>query len=240
MKELYFNGRPQGLGNRIEQLILLQEYASKNNKIVNYFWFNRTMNKDRSYPILIKCKNINIGRKKFNKKKCIKIPKKKYDIVLNNEIEFTFKIPLLINTPYIAIHLRSGDRIKNNDSFKNYCSLDTFKKCVNKSIDIVLKSEYTHVYICSDKSKPSQEMKKIIIKKISDKKTIIEPTIKKKIGPIWTDFYYLAHASQIIMASKISTFCLTAALLKNIKVVSFFPPKASNLQNYNVNVELSN
>lgn len=50
-----FSGRPDGIGNRIEQLILIQEYCVENNLRCYYIWNNSNF---RKYLPLISFDNI--------------------------------------------------------------------------------------------------------------------------------------------------------------------------------------
>ena len=52
-----FLGRPDGIGNRIEQLINIQEYCIENNSQCNYIWNNSNF---RNYLPLISFDNIEI------------------------------------------------------------------------------------------------------------------------------------------------------------------------------------
>ena len=40
MNTINFNGRSDGIGNRLEQLIYLNNFCKKYNKICNYYWNN--------------------------------------------------------------------------------------------------------------------------------------------------------------------------------------------------------
>lgn len=49
---VYFQGRPDGIGNRIEQLINIQEYCKHHNVECIYIW-NNGKRRDRTYDIKI-------------------------------------------------------------------------------------------------------------------------------------------------------------------------------------------
>ena len=57
IEHFYFLGRPDGLGNRIEQLINIQEFCIKNNMKCIYVWNNSGY---RKYDINITFENIEI------------------------------------------------------------------------------------------------------------------------------------------------------------------------------------
>ena len=52
-----FYGRPDGLGNRIEELIQLSSFAVENKTQIKYFWNN---SKNFKYPCRVSAKNIHI------------------------------------------------------------------------------------------------------------------------------------------------------------------------------------
>ena len=56
--KLYFNGRSDGLGNRLEELIKLETYCEIFNKKLIYRWNNSDTR--FNYPVLFDCKNIEI------------------------------------------------------------------------------------------------------------------------------------------------------------------------------------
>ena len=64
LNQFIFNGRPDGIGNRIEELIYIQEYCFDNNLSCFYVW-NNTI-KFRSYNPLITFDNITIVNDKKN------------------------------------------------------------------------------------------------------------------------------------------------------------------------------
>ena len=61
-----FNGRDDGLGNRLEELIKLQNFCQEYGHKVLYRWNNDGKFK---YPIIFSCKDINIieAEKRFGK-----------------------------------------------------------------------------------------------------------------------------------------------------------------------------
>ena len=58
--KIYFDGRSDGLGNRIIEIIFLEYVASMKNISINYLWNNHQRRLDRFYPVMIKSKNVNI------------------------------------------------------------------------------------------------------------------------------------------------------------------------------------
>ena len=62
-KKIFFSGRPDGIGNRIEELINIQEYCIENNLQCNYIWNN---SKFRNYLPLISFDNIELVNNKNN------------------------------------------------------------------------------------------------------------------------------------------------------------------------------
>ena len=55
--QIIFYGRPDGLGNRFEELVLLSNFAISNNLFIKYYWNNSGSWK---YKCKFKAKNIEI------------------------------------------------------------------------------------------------------------------------------------------------------------------------------------
>jgi hypothetical protein len=231
-KIIYYNGRPEGLGNRLEELINLEVYCEKNNCKCNYYWNN--IHKHRTYEILIKCKNINIqSNKKYNNPnldidKLFYISNNQY--TNNDMINYSKNIQPLFSYPkldynYDAVHIRSTDRIKNK-KYKNKSeedndhsfTYDTFIKNLDKTIKIINKKKKKYIAICSD----NEKYKKYFINKLNKDIRVVEPLKDANINNSYKDFYTLVYAKSIYMVPKGSSFALTASLLGNNLVYSYF------------------
>ena len=84
VNKVYFNGRPDGLGNRLEELIKLQIYCTNFDKKIIYRWNNSGSFK---YPVIFDCKDITIVEEKneFNGNTFEKTTKIKIPIIINGK-----------------------------------------------------------------------------------------------------------------------------------------------------------
>jgi len=232
MEIIHFNGRKDGIGNRVEQLIFLNNFCKKYNKICHYYWNNSNTRKDRKYEIKIKFKYIIIQEKE-------KYPKQYKHPELYTmrrgleptDFHFTFAIPDLEHE-FFAIHIRSTDRITKKTQ-SDFIDKNTFKKCLDKSIKLANKSRGKNVYICGD----SKNYINYVKNRIKNKNILV----KKKDGNIpkeWIDYYYLTKAYKIIMCSRFSSFSTTASILGNSPIVSFFNKNETTLKRFKANVKV--
>ena len=245
-KTIYYNGRSDGIGNRLEELINLEVYCEKNNLKCNYYWNN--IHKHRNYEILIKCKNINIqSNKKYdnpslNMGKLFNI-RKQY--THNDMINYSKNIQPLFSYPkldynYDAVHIRSTDRItpelRNKNKYEEYNShfftYDTFIKNLDKTIKIINKKKYKYIAICSD----NEKYKKYFINKLNKDIRVVDPLKDVNINNSYKDFYTLVYAKSIYMVPKGSSFALTASLLGNNLIYSYFK-NHKFIDRYNANVQ---
>ncbi len=119
LKILNFKGRPDGLGNRIEELINLECYCIRNNVYCNYYWNN--IYNHRAYNNLLKCKNIFINTSKANNinfdNKNLKLVFGEYDHnqMITASKNITYNKDINTDVSYISIHIRSTDKLNNRD-----------------------------------------------------------------------------------------------------------------------------
>ena len=231
MNTINFNGRSDGIGNRLEQLIYLNNFCKKYNKICNYYWNNTNPRKDRKYDISINFSNMIIQNKKkhadrFRHPKLFKYKKS----LEPQDYSFTFEIPDIESETFFAIHIRSTDRIKKNTN-GDFIDNQTFKKCLEKSIYLANKSNGKKVYICGDSERYIDYVKSKI-----KNKDILEKIEIDNISNEWIDLYYLTKAYKIIMCSRYSSFSATASILGNSKLISFFDEKETSLGRLKANV----
>ena len=225
----YFLGRPDGIGNRIEQLIYIQEYCEKNNKKCVYIWNNRGF---RKYNNNITFENIEIRNSITNEEQKY-LAKKPFLRSLDFRVKYKFNFTLDNSINYdIIIHIRGTDRlvetIKNND-FSTREMLDSY---INKTIDYVNNDKTISTYtIVSDNIKYINKVKSKINKKF------IELEYNYDVSKDWLDYYYLTKPREyIIMCSQFSSFSVTASILANKKLLVFRNSLKSALPRYKANI----
>jgi len=235
---IYFNGRPDGLGNRIEELIHLESYCIKNNVKAFYYWNNELW---RKYPILIKCVNVEINTKKHNENidhsKIIFFEKTQEDMLeASKNISYINDLSNDINdlsndiNDFIAIHIRATDKLNNRG--KDEFTKDILIKNIENVINIINKNESKNIFICSDDIK----IKNYVISKLNNKK-IVDPLCDIIKNEIYKDFFTLTFAKSIYMCPKFSSYSAVACLIGNGKIYSFFDKKETSLYRYKCNIE---
>lgn len=227
-----FNGRPDGIGNRIEELILLECNCIKNNISCNYYWKN--IYKFRSYDILLNCKNIEIQNTKNHLTSNI-IPE--YDKYNHNEMinaskNITYIKQLYVNFSYISVHIRSTDKLNNRH--KDEFSFDFFIEKINNTLAYLNKIDTPEkIYIASD----DDRYKQFFINNLNKNYQIVDPLLNQINDPIYKDYFSLVYSKKIIMVPKFSSFAATASLLGNNILVSHCNENETSLYRYRCNVE---
>jgi len=212
---LNFNGRPDGLGNRIEELINLECYCIENDTSCNYFWNNKY--NFRSYNNLLNCKNILIQDNHFYDNINIKCNFGEYNNIemINASKNINYFENIITDLSYISIHIRSTDKLNNrgNDEFTYNFFIDKFKKTLNYLNNL---SDEMNIFIASDDDK----YKEYLIKNLNKNYHIVDPFLNKITDPIYKDYFSLVHSKKIIMVPKFSSFAASASLLGNNILVS--------------------
>lgn len=226
-----FNGRRDGIGNRIEELIYIQEYCVKNNLKCIYLWNNSSF---RNYSPLINFDKIMIVSKIKNKGKLQYKDKRIFIRTKEHIIRFNFTFNIQINEIYdIIIHIRASDRIINNGThdFSSKEELDTF---IKKTIEYVNNSSSINSYsIVSDDLSYKEHVKNHIFK------TYINLPYHSNIPKDWLDYYYLTKPKDsILMCCKFSSYSITASILGNKKLLVFSQSMNSNLPRYKADIEV--
>lgn len=220
MENFNFIGRPDGIGNRVEEIIVISAICNKKNISANYVWRNQIVRRD--YDILITSKNLSITKKIINN-----IPNKTISILdesINREelleaakgIEPTFNIFFNNDIKPVGIHIRGTDRIKNNNHphfMKNKKQLFDY---IAKVVSLVNKEKPKYVYICSD----DERYRNIFIKNLDKCIDVISPISDDKVPNEYIDFFALTLCKEIYMCSKFSTFSIIASLIGNIPLVA--------------------
>lgn len=231
MSYIYFNGRPDGLGNRIEELIHLECYCIKHNVKAFYYWNNSLW---RKYPILIKCVNVEIDTKKhiqnINHNEIISFDKSQDEMLkASKNISYIYELPNNIND-FIAIHIRATDKLNNRG--KDEFTKDILNTNIERLINIMNKNESQNIFICSD----DNNIKNYVISKLNNKK-IIDPLCDIIKNDIYKDFFTLTFANSIYMCPKFSSYSAVASLIGDNIIYSFFDEKETSLYRYKSNIK---
>lgn len=233
---VHFKGRIDGLGNRIEELILLEAYCVKNNVNGIYYWTQNNVRQDRNYPVHIKCENIIIQDES--------VSGLNHNVgLLNSILLHTFSKQELHNAakrihysknlikpsyPYMAIHIRSTDKLNNRG--KDEFDIKTLNEKLNKTIDIVntMQTDIKNIAIVSDDAK----YKDFFINHLKPCFHVVNPFQTQINHDVYRDFFTLVNAKQIFMIPKFSSFSACASLMGGNMLLSHYDEHETNLYRY--------
>ena len=237
-KIIYINGRPDGIGNRLEELLRIEYHCILNNLTCCYYWDN-SGNDNRRYPILFECINVTIQ------------DKNKYPANMINEIGWmnnrdqmiiaakNVKLIKPLDTDkyeYTGVHIRAGDRIRSKVDHFDFMDINLFNRIFKFTIKQINLEKPKYLFICSDNEKYKNRM----ISKLDKDISVVDPLITKSALQVYDDFYALSKSNKIYMCSKFSSFAITASILNDIPVISFFDENDSNLKRYYADVIVRN
>jgi hypothetical protein len=217
-------GRPDGLGNRIEEIIKLELICSQTYAKCEYIWNNKYST--RSYDICFQSENVNIVVQReplypvkqlsdfkacFSQEEILTSAKK---IIPNFSIYFEE------NIRPVGVHIRASDRIGQNHRhfMKDEKELQGY---LSETIDVLNKNKPKYVYVCSE----SKRCRNVFLRYLNKDIEIVEPTYDKQIPPEYVDLFALTLCSEIWMVSRFSSFSITASLIGNIPLVTFIDDK---------------
>ena len=220
MSDFYFMGRPDELGNRIEEIILLESICRRDSIRCNYVWNNKHYN--RSYDILLKSNNVRLiennekdidfvtvtdSSKNFSQEDFLSVAQ---------GIQPTFDIYFENNVKPVGIHIRGTDRLgkKSPHFMKNENELNRF---LSKTIELLNESKPQYIFVCSDDRKIKEKFVKYLDKGI----VVIDPICEGSVPEEYRDFFSLTLCDSIYMCTKFSTFSIIASLIGNIPLISF-------------------
>lgn len=222
-----FSGRPDGIGNRIEQLINIQEYCIENDVQCNYIWNNTNF---RNYLPLISFDNIEIvNTKNKNNSNNIQFKRSK-DFRIRYKFDFNIDFNIEYDT---IIHIRATDRLNPNMKHGDFSNENELNIFIDKMITYVNNSSEINTYtIITDDNKYIDTIKNRINKKF------VTLSYDYNIPNEWLDYYYLTKSkNNIIMCCKFSSYSITASLLANKPLLCFKQSLDSNLPRYKANVQ---
>ncbi|WP_298480343.1 hypothetical protein [uncultured Maribacter sp.] len=213
-------GRPDGIGNRIEEIILVNAFCIKNKQSANYIWKNKI--KARTYDI-----KFSLNKVKILKNEEQSLPFKTFEDIGENfsqteilnaakNIAPNFKIGFENNSKPIGVHIRGTDRIKNNNHPHFMKDKKEFYTFLSKTLEFVNKKCPKNVFLCSD----DIEIRDLFIKNLNKNITVVQPISEKNVPEEYIDFFALTLCKEVIMCSKFSSFAITASIIGNIPLVA--------------------
>lgn len=216
---LKFAGRPDGLGNRIGELIIIEAHCRRRGKDCTYYWNNDNPRQDRQYPILLKSKHVQIqSKKRFSCRFKVDSTSLEEKLASARGIEPTFEIRFGSVERPVGVHIRAGDKIDGHYQ-SGGVGRDDFRGMAERTVHELRTGNYKHVFICSEED----SIRRWMIEKVQGEVEVCTPVCNSGIDPVYRDFFALTKCSEIIMCSKFSSFAVCAALVANCKIKSFVP-----------------
>jgi hypothetical protein len=223
-------GRPDGLGNRVEELINLCAYCNINNQKAIYIWRNKPQYwngelLDRTYDIFFSIDNVFITTDKVTSDSYTLINSimdnftQKSFLTAAKSIKPNFSINFENNIKPLGVHIRGTDRINNKMNHPHFMKSEKqFKDLIERTVSYVNNALPKYLFICSD----DLRYKQLFLSQLDNSIKIVEPISENNIPEEYTDFFGLTLCSEVVMCSKFSTFAITASLIGNIKLTAFY------------------
>lgn len=220
MKELNYPGRPDGLGNRIEEIIQLEALCSAEKLLVNYVWNNAVY--DRSYDILCRASSVTIALQPKLHIDMLRIsdfqfkPRQGDILASARRIEPLFDISFPSGANPVGVHIRGTDRIGQVHS---HFMKDTreFNRYLSTTISLLNAAKPGHVFVCAD----NPAYRSAFVRHLDHSIMLVEPQCDPAVPQEYRDFFALALCTRIYMCSRFSSFSITASLVGNAPVVSY-------------------
>jgi hypothetical protein len=227
----YFIGKPDGIGNRIEQLIKLQEYCHINNKKCIFIWSNTHR---RCYKPIITFDNIEIQTEMDDS--TIKILSIQLERTPDFIPRYSFNFAAPAPTSYdIIIHIRAGDRLSNIPCPYHYTTQNELDTYIDKTANYINnQSNITTYAIVSDGGLPYKDK---LRRKIT--KQFVPLPYTPDINKDWLDFYYLTNPNKyVLMCCNFSSYSICASILGNKTLLVFKESLNTTLPRFKASIQI--
>jgi len=219
MESFSYVGRADGIGNRIEEIIHLEVLCSKMKMECDYIWTN--ILESRTYEVCFVTENVSVRVndqpahpvKNFSDFDC---SYNQTDILTAaRKIRPKFNLSFKGAIHPIGVHIRGSDRIgsTHHHYMKNEEELLVY---LSGAVDIINQRKPNHLFVCSE----DNHYKNLFLKYI-DHDLLVAPIYDPSIPSEYVDFFSLTLCDEVIMASRFSSFAVTASLIGNIPLISF-------------------
>lgn len=218
-----FVGRPDGIGNRIEEIYFLMAKHQLQGTEFEYLWNNIQANRyDRIYPILLSAPGVKITEmmspriSRRNNKPLKKDFTQQEVFAAARQIKPYLHIPTELLTDATGVHIRRGDKIRPNpaDNEMTHDQSLHAQECALKFVNKNCKK----VFVCGDDKAAVERFKQNVN---SDIEVL---TLHSSSMPEFFDYFCLSSCKEIVMASRISSYAITASVIGNCELHTFFDP----------------
>lgn len=221
MNQFSFQGRPDGIGNRIEEIIYLEAICSKLDVTCEYVW--RNLHAHRSYEVCFEAERVQV----------VTVPDSSLPVKGFADFNYTFtqeeilRCARLIRPRFdqsfpsgvrpVGVHIRGTDRIGLANHPHYMKDVDELKMYFVATLRALNELKPKQVFVCAD----SDNSKNVFLEHLNPAIDVIEARSAGGVSPEYVDFFALSNCSKIWMVSRFSSFSITASLIGNCPLVSF-------------------
>jgi hypothetical protein len=230
VRALNFNGRLQGIGNRLEEIIRLEALSDRWDRPINYFWRNPPPRRrwrrllrptpealNRTYPILLRAGRVAIlPGENAQAVEWDPIPELQGSFSGDElrrcaqRLQAVFPIGFAAGLEPVAIHLRGTDRIDPSSTHEHFLRSEAeFHALLERTAAAVNRLGPCPVFLCGDSAAAIARLRSLLEPGI----TLVDPVCPPAVPTPYRDFFALTACRAIYLASQFSSFSLTAALI---------------------------
>ena len=219
MDTLSFIGRPDGLGNRLEEIILLEAVCARDAIACEYVWSSKHAH--RAYAVLCSAQRVSIRETgpSYPLRTWAELPTgfaREEMLAAARLIRPAFELSFPRGERPIGIHIRATDRIgKIHPHFMR--DEEELKLYLSSTIALINALSPRAVFVCSE----SPECRAALVKRLHPGIEVVAPQVSPDVPGEYADFFALSLCDEIFMSSKFSSYALVAAMIGNARLHTF-------------------
>ncbi len=241
--EITYIGRNDGLGNRLEEVIVLCAYAKRTETKIRYLFNNLNARDDRRYPLLFSVaspfltlhtatrSNVFLAKAKdkIGYQKCFGVKDlSAFGQEADSEslrqsaqgIAPLFDLPARTDEHLSAIHIRGTDRIDPKGGPHFLKSREQLEINLEKAIAYRKTMQGGETRVFSEEP----ALVKRVTESLSQTAPVLQGDRHSAVPDDFLDLFSLAQSDEIIMAGAPSSFCLVAAMIGNAPLYYVYLP----------------
>ena len=208
---IVFRGRPDGLGNRLEEVIKLSALQMRCEGLTFRYLWTLSLRRDRNYwprfssPIRVVPLPLPTFPSKLSRISCQPVAPRELHAAASQVV-----LDRSAKALDLAIHIRAGDRISPTSSHPHFMSPSLHYQILTRALEIAACDQQL-VGVVSDDTELAATFCKRLCERGVDA-DVVAP------GDAWGALATLQAAREVVMASSFSSFALLGSLLGSKKV----------------------
>ena len=249
--------RPDGLGNRLEQIMNMAEVADSEDwaaSSVLLIWQTKRGGKGRESGFsgtsglldidnvrFMESRNAERTRRTLHVKECTLNADRAVMSRNAHRIRPAFGLHFADGDDQeihpVGIHIRKSDRIALSPSSSGCETIDEFNAVVRFVTEAIVSKRPQHVFIASD---DANEKAALATTLKAANISVVEPSVESLAGstipPLFSDFFGLSLCSEVWMASKFSSYAIMSARAngRDAPLYTYYDPEETILHRYQV------